>query len=181
MSFLDASIGDVVAEIAQGAWFAACGDELTESERSDARLLAGGLGFAGTAVASVADWRDAARVTQRPDWSRAWWEAESAAEARLKSELFARYGEASALEQLSRVTLAAAALNGAAAIALARANLADEALARVAAGAAAQSCHQAALAHASDAGAVHPFAVKFRLFAGGRWPLGVVGGSLFVF
>jgi hypothetical protein len=178
---LAAAIEELVAEIARGAWFAACGEELTESERIDARLLAGALGFAGTELAPASDWQEAAHLTQRQDWSRAWWDAESAAEAALKADAIARFGEAAILEQLSRVMLAAAALNGAAAMALARAHVADEALARVAAGAAAQACHQAALARAADAGPGHAFAAKFRLFAGGRWPLGVVGGRLFVF
>jgi hypothetical protein len=40
---------------------------------------------------------------------------------------------------------------------------------------------QAALARSAEAGPDHAFAQKFRLFAGGRWPLGVVGGRLFVF
>ncbi len=181
MSGLDAAIGEIIAEIAQAAWFAACGEELAESERIDARLLAGALGFAGIALAPVADWREAVHLTQRLDWSRAWWDAESAAESRLKSEASARFGDVALLEGLSRVMLAAGALNGAAAMALARAQVADEALARVASGAAAQACHQAALARAAAVGAAHAFAAKFRLFGGGRWPLGVVGDTLFVF
>jgi hypothetical protein len=181
VSGLDKAIGDFVAEIARGAWFAACGEALSEAESVDARHLADAMGFAGVALAPVAGWREAANVTQRQDWSRAWWDAEGAAEAQLKSDLVARYGATSVLEQLSRVMLAAAALNGAAAMALARAKFADEALARVASGAAAQACHQGALAHAAGAGATHGFAAKFRLFGGGRWPLGVVGDSLFVF
>jgi hypothetical protein len=38
-----------------------------------------------------------------------------------------------------------------------------------------------ALVTAAGASDDHAFAAKFRLFAGGRWPLGVVGGRLFVF
>ena len=60
-------------------------------------------------------------------------------------------------------------------------HLADPALARVAAGAAAQACHQAALALAVAAPPEHVFAVKYRLFAAGRWPLGIVGDRCFVF
>jgi hypothetical protein len=181
VSGLDEAIGDVLAEIARGAWFAACGDELTESEVIDARLMAGAFGFAGVRMAPVAHWEDAAKMTQRPDWSRAWWNAESAAETALKSALIARFGDSAVLARLSRVMLAAGALNGAASLALARAQVADEALARVASGAAAQACHQAALARAAGEGAAHGFAAKFRLFGGGRWPLGVVGDTLFVF
>jgi hypothetical protein len=50
----------------------------------------------------------------------------------------------------------------------------------VASGAAAQACHQAALAIAAAAGPEHLFATKYRLFAAGRWPLGIVGDRFFV-
>ncbi|HUK00427.1 MAG TPA: hypothetical protein VLV85_19400 [Stellaceae bacterium] len=181
MSGLADSISEFLDEIARAAWFASCGEDLSESEIADARLLAAAMGFPAVALAPVPDWRAAAAAAQSPDWSRVWWEREGKAEAALKAELARRFGAAPMLEELSRVMLAAAALNGAAALALARANVADEALARVAAGAAAQACHQAALAHAAGAGPAHGFAAKFRLFGGGRWPLGVVGDRLFVF
>jgi hypothetical protein len=175
------SLDEFVAEISGAAWFAACGEFLTESERDDASALAAALGFLGIAVSPVANWREAAHVTQRDDWSRAWWQREAAAEAALKQEAAWRYGAETVLEELSHVAFAASALSGAASLAMARGGVADEALARVAAGAAAQACHQAALARAAAAGADHAFAQKFRLYAGGRWPLGIVGGRLFVF
>jgi hypothetical protein len=42
---------------------------------------------------------------------------------------------------------------------------------------AAPRCSRLAAAASSD----HTFAIKFRLFAGGRWPLGIIGGRLLVF
>jgi hypothetical protein len=63
---------------------------------------------------------------------------------------------------------------------LSGAGIADPMLTRVASGAAAQACHQAALAIAAAAGPDHLFAMKFRLFAAGRWPLGIVGDRFFV-
>ena len=175
------ALDELVAEIGRAAWFAACGEPLAPNERDDALAWAAALQFAGLGVAPVATWREAAQITQRTDWSRPWWEREAAAEAALKDKAAARHGAETLLEELSRVALASAALGGAAALAMARRNVADEALVRVASGAAAQACHQAALARAGGAGADHAFAQKFRLYAGGRWPLGVVGGRLFVF
>lgn len=176
-----ALLDDLIAEIGSGAWFAACGEPLTEGERDDALSLAAALGFAGLAIVPVATWCEAAQVTQRADWSRAWWQREAAAEAALKDQAAWPLGGNALLDHLSRVQLAAAALSGAAALAMARGGVADQALVRVAAGAAAQACHQAALARAAAAGEDHAFAQKFRLYAGGRWPLGVVGGRFFVF
>src|SRR6185437_4805443 len=110
------------------------------------------LGMPDLAIVGVAGWHEAAAVTQHPDWSRAWWDAETRAQG-----------------ELQRLALARA-----------RAGIADPMLTRVASGAAAQACHQAALAIAAAAGPDHLFAIKFRLFAAGRWPLGIVGDRFFV-
>jgi hypothetical protein len=175
------TLDELIAEIGRAAWFAACGEPLAQAERDDALALAATLGFADLAVTSIATWRAVAETTQRADWSREWWQRESLAESALKEQAARRLGGETLRDETSRVALAAAALGGAASLAMARSGVADETLVRVAAGAAAQACHQAALARAAEAGPDHAFAQKFRLFAGGRWPLGVVGGRLFVF
>ncbi len=91
-------------------------------------------------------------------------------------------GESALLASLSRAMEATAApIQAAANAALARAGIADEMLARVAAGAASQACHHRALAEAAGRGSGHAFAIKYRLYRGGRWLLGVVGGRCFVF
>jgi hypothetical protein len=82
---------------------------------------------------------------------------------------------------LTKVTDAATRIVlGAASVAAARQGIADPALARAAAGAATQAAYQAALALAGGAQSNHPFAVKYRLFAAGRWPLGVVKNSFYL-
>jgi hypothetical protein len=72
-------------------------------------------------------------------------------------------------------------------------DLEDDQLLRAIAGAAAQAAHLAALAllAADDEAAAkaageptlldHPFMAKFRLFARGRWPLGLAGRTLNIF
>jgi hypothetical protein len=177
---LETRLRDLVRDIARGAWFAACGEPLTEDERGDAAAYRAALGFTQE-IATVADWPTAAAVTQRADWSQEWWKAESAAEARLKAAAANEFGEDRLLAALTHITEAAAALAGAAAQSMARSGIADPALMRVAAGSAAQACHQAALARAVDAGSAHPFAIKYRLFAAGRWPLGIIGTQFFLF
>ena len=57
----------------------------------------------------------------------------------------------------------------------------DEALIRAAAGAAAQACYHAALVLAAEGDEEHPFALKYRLYEAGRWPLGIVGRSFSLF
>jgi hypothetical protein len=176
-----AAVRDFAAGIARGSWFAACGEALTEGERLDAAAYLAALGMPDLDIAGVAAWNDAAETTRREDWSRTWWEAEARAQSELHGAAARRFGEERLLAVLSVVTEAADALHGRAALAMSRTGVADAALARVAAGAAAQACHHAALALAAGAGPDHLFAAKYRLFAAGRWPLGVVGNIFFVF
>ena len=134
------------------------------------------------AIAGVADWREAAALAQRDDWSREWWQEEEIERAALTRAASAAKGESALLASFSRVMEATAApIQAAASVALARAGIADEMLARVAAGAASQACHHHALAEAAGRGSDHAFAVKYHLYRGGRWLLGVVGGRCFVF
>ena len=132
-------------------------------------------------VAGVATWADAAATAQRKDWDPAWWRAEETAAKALHRSASSLLGETPLLVSLSAVTLEAAALHAAAALAVSRAGTDDPTLSRVAAGAAALACHQMGLAIAADAGADHPLAVKYRLFAGGRWLLGVMGDRCYLF
>lgn len=182
------SSGDILASLrafaqslGQGSWFAACGERLTAGDNAEAASYVAALGLPGTAVAGVATWPEAAALLQRPDWSRAWWEAEAAAQQEMKRRAEGRVPAGPLLAALGEVAEAAASLLGAASLAMSRVGIADPALARVAAGAVAQACHQHALALAAGARPEHLFAIKYRLFAAGRWPLGVVGDRCFVF
>src|SRR5262249_53029511 len=150
-----AAVREFAAAIARGSWFAAAGEPLTASERADAAAYLVALGMPDVAITGVAGWAEAAATAQHPDWSRAWWDAEARAQAELQRLGEARFGAERLLAALTQVTEAAAALSGAAALALSRSGIADPALTRVASGAAAQACHQAALAIAAAAGPDH--------------------------
>ncbi len=111
-----------------------------------------------------------------------WWNAEEKERLSLIERAAAQWGERSLMAALTRVTDEATRLTlGAASVAAARDGIADPALSRVAAGAATQAAYQAALARAAGAADSHPFAIKFRLFAAGRWPLGLVGDTFHLF
>jgi hypothetical protein len=174
-------VGDLARMLADLPWFARCGQALAPSDVADARAWLAGLGLGPPPIEAVSGWRDASTLIQRHDWSRPWWDAETAASRALQDPAYARHGERACLAALADVTEAAAALRDWAQAALARAGLKDESLAKVAGGAAAQSCHQRGLAILANADESHAFAAKFRLFAAGRWPLGIVGSAGFVF
>ena len=175
-----------VARFAEGlrsvSWFATVGQDLSTEERRAAQDYLAAIGFPKATVEAVSDWRAAEAATRDAQWSRAWWDAEGRERTRLLAETGARHGQHALLTALSRVTLdASAVVLGAASIAASRSGIADPALARVAAGAATQAAYQAGLALAANAGDTHPFAIKFRLFAAGRWPLGLAEQTFRVF
>jgi hypothetical protein len=164
------------------SWFAVVGQDLSDEERREAHDYLDAIGFADAQVAPVADWRAAEAATRDAQWSRAWWDAEEGERARLLQVAGKTHEQHTLLTALSRVTLDASdVVLGAASIAASRSAIADPALARVAAGAATQAAYQAALALAAEAGDTHAFAIKFRLFAAGRWPLGLVARTFHLF
>lgn len=164
------------------SWFAAVGEPVTRADADEATRYLAGLGFAGVGVAAVATWEDAKRIADDPDWDHRWWDAEETLRADLLGRASAQLGEAALVRLLSAASDSASdTVQGAAAVAATRARIADPALIKSAAGAATQCCYQAALALAAEAGPNHPFAVKFRLFEAGRWPLGIVRNSFHLF
>ncbi len=176
-----AQLAAFISEIPMLPWFAAAGATLTPSAIADAESYVAALGLAPCPVAPVAGWRAAADIAQRPDWSRDWWHAENAHEKALHRRGAARFGLAPLLAALTDVTETAAVLRDRAADGLGRAGVDDEALAKVAGGAAAQACHQQALALLTGSDTGRAFGAKYALFAAGHWPLGIVGGTCFVF
>ena len=164
------------------AWFASCGTTLRLDEIATTEAYLAALGLPRVPIGGVATWREAAALAQRDDWSRDWWQAEEIERAALGRAAAAAKGETALLNSLSRAMEATASpIQAAASAALGRAGIADEMLARVAAGAASQACHHYALAQEAGRGADHAFAHKYRLYRGGRWLLGVVGECCFVF
>jgi hypothetical protein len=169
--------------LSSAAWFSGCGLPLEVSDLADARSYLESLGLSPrTPVEPVASWDHAERIIRNPAWDTAWWEREEAERRALMRRCSERLGDAAALESLS---LAAGAehevIHGAAALAAARAGVADQALVRAAAGAASMAAHGLSLARLAEVGDQHLFVRKYALFEGGRWPLGIVSGVLHLF
>lgn len=164
------------------AWFSAVGERLGRAEQAQSIDYLSALGFPDAAVAPVADWEEAETCARNPDWNTAWWEAEEQLRAELITIAEAEVASPLLMQILSDVTgHAASAAQAGAAMAAARAAVADEALIRAAAGAGAQAAYQAALVLITGREEDHPFALKFRLFEAGRWPLGIIGSSFNIF
>jgi hypothetical protein len=168
--------------LAAVAWFGAVGGPLPPDVRADAAAWLQALGRAGAAIDGVPDWATAKTLAAAPGWDQAWWVAEERQRTALLADATARHGRAPLFDALTRVTQAASdPAHDRAIRSLAGAGMADEGLARAAAGAATQAGYLAALAVAAGQPAHHAFLAKFRLFEAGRWPLGIVTARLWVF
>ncbi len=169
------------AEVWTASWFAALGEPLTDGDLADAKTYVAALGFDRLETDRARDWPEAERLLQSPDWSPAWWDREETLRRTLFVEAEARYPERALWWSLTELTTEAGDLiHGKAAMAAARMGKAAAASIHVAAGAASQAVYQLALARLAEH-AASPFESKFRLFAAGRWPLGVVSAKLVVF
>src|SRR5262249_39971607 len=168
--------------VAALAWFATVGAPLTQIERDDAAAWLSALDRADIAIDPVPDWAAAKALADAPGWDQAWWVAEERQRTALLAEATARHGRAPLFDALTRITRAMSdPAHDRATHGLKRAGLADEGLARAAAGAATQAGYLAALALAPGQPPSHAFLAKLRLFEAGRWPLGIVTARLWVF
>ncbi len=170
----------IIRASGDASWFAAVGEALTVAEIADAALYLAAIGRADIAVEGAATWTDAKSITGDPEWDRSWWHEEERIRTELTDLAAQVYSETAVHEALSRIATSTEPLQGAAAVAASRFGIADLGLIKSAAGAATQACHQAALARMAVTAEEHPFAVKFRLFEGGRWPLAILRGTYYI-
>lgn len=169
------------AEIRAASWFAALGEPLTEGDRVDAKAYAAALAFDCMETGVAHDWPEAERLLKAPDWMSTWWDREEALRRELLAEAEALYPERTLWSSLTELTSEAGDLvHGKAATAATRMGNAARASIHVAAGAASQAVYQLAVARLAGH-AASPFESKFRLYAAGRWPLGIVGNKLILF
>ena len=168
-------MGPLRAEVRAASWFAALGEPLTDGDRGDTKA------YAGTDdVELVTSWPDAERFLKSPA-TLDWWEREESLRKDLLARAEARHPERAFWTSLTELTTEAGDLvHGKAATAAARMGGAAPASIHVAAGAASQAVYQLAVARLAGETA-SLFESKFRLFASGRWPLGVAGSRLVLF
>ena len=177
-----AAVARFVRTLSHVPWFAALGEPLSEAERADAAAYLSALGFPDARLTQVMSWDEAEEAARNPEWNTLWWEAEEQLRAGLTARALELVQESELVAALDHVTHSAAGpVQKAAAVAAKRAGVADEGLLGAAAGTAIQACYQAALVLAAGAEEDHAFAIKFRLFEAGRWPLGILGTTFSLF
>ena len=172
MSFL----GPLRAEIRAASWFAALGEPLTDGDLADACAYAGVQDVEG-----VTSWPEAETFLKAPGTSLDLWNRDEELRKSLLAQATTHPPERAMWTALSDLTAETGDLvHGKAASAATRMGRAVPASVHVAAGAATQATYQYAVARLAGT-TTSPFESKFRLFAGGRWPLGIEGSRLVLF
>jgi len=163
-------------------WFKALSQPLRAGERLQVSAYLHGLGLErDLPVESVPDWKRAHAAIVDPRWDQRWWDAEQQEQARLTRKTTADIGERDLWRTLSASLLPADVAYEAAADAARRSDCSDAALIRAAAGSLSQAVYLGELARLAAETVEHPFRMKKALFASGHWPLGIVGGTYYVF
>ncbi|MBE7636201.1 hypothetical protein GUA87_05050 [Sneathiella sp. P13V-1] len=163
-------------------WFSAVGTPLGADVYDAANEYIDLMGFTGSYVAPVESWEDAAYAAQSPDLNSMWWEAEEQMRAGLTMEALELIPEADLTMALTHIASTASPLIEEAIEDMAEeAGIVDAELIRAAMGSALQACHQAALVLASGQEDTHPFALKYKLFEKGHWPIAISGNSFNIF
>jgi len=163
-------------------WFLSLGEPLTPEAFGTAEDYALTLGFPDCTIALVHDWEEAGGTAENPGFDDVSWETEEQLTASLMGQALDVVDEdelASALTHVSATAGDAAKLAIEEAAALA--GHSDPALLDAAAGAATKACYQAALLLAGGGDEEHAVALKYRLFEGGHWPIGIIGSTFNIF
>ncbi len=163
-------------------WFSSVGDPLKIKELQAARDYMDMLGFPDAFVAEVEDWEDAAYAAANPEFNSEWWEAEEQLRMGLTANALELMGEEDLNLALTHVSATASEFITQAMEEITEdVGIEDQELIRAAIGSAVQSCHQAALVLAAGEEDSHPFALKYKLFEQGHWPIAITGSSFNIF
>ncbi len=163
-------------------WFSEVGEPITEDIATAARAYQDYLGFPYADMAAIQDWHEASEAASSTDWNSEWWEAEEQIRVGLIDTALELIPEHDLNMALTQITATASPLlQYAAENWVEEQGIEDAELIRAAVGAGVQASYQAALVLAAGEEDNHPFALKFKLFELGRWPIAITGNSFNLF
>lgn len=163
-------------------WFGALGEALTLAQQGMiAAMLRACALPARTEIVVVGQWHEALAALRADERDSRWWDIEEEKRERLWEFAVLTHDEDSLLAAVERAMAAQEqAIDLAVKRAAARLSIADPAWGRAARAAALMAVHQHRLGQLAGAPTTHLFALKYRLFADGRWPLGLQDGRFVV-
>lgn len=164
-------------------WFERVGTDLAPAQQDAiAAMLRAYAPAGGAEIVVVAHWHETAAALHADDRDSGWWDFEEEERERLweiaamthtEDQLLVEVGQAVAAREHA-IDLAVKAV-------VSRHAISDPAWGRAARAAALMAVHQQALAGLANAPPTQLFTLKYRLFADGRWPLGLQSGRFLVF
>jgi hypothetical protein len=193
---------DFANRAARVSWFTDLGEPLDEDCLEVITLYLEGLGLPEASPAPLLDWRDAADAAQSMDINSEAWEIEEQFRAAAATEALTLISEEGLGIMLTHLasSLSEDVSNCVEEVLFMADEASSEALRNLAAGAAQQAVHGAALSLAAYAANVlksdphtetlnlddeeianHPLMLRYRLFEMGRWPVSLIGNSLNLF
>lgn len=187
-----ALIGRFIKGATLQPWFANVGTAFNDDIRRTATLYLDALGFPDATLVQSTDWEEAGDVAESYALDSSAWEVDEQLRAALTVQACEMLGEEAVQIMLAHVSAQLGpAVKEAAEESHALWDVQDESLRNAAVGSAVQATHQACLVLAvsgeeEDEGEgeddlPHPFALKFKLFECGRWPVGIVGATFNLF
>ena len=157
------------------------GEKLDEREQNLTRAYLDALGFPHAEPALLSDWDEAADAAESFDHDPEGWEAEEMLRTSLIAQASDRLDEEAIGTLLTYVTMRAGEVaQGAVDYSSAFDEVDDDALKNAAVGMLVRAAEGAALvilAEAEDDEPTHAFLSRWRLFARGRWPVGLAGST----
>ncbi|MFN3230620.1 MAG: hypothetical protein ACE363_00520 [Alphaproteobacteria bacterium] len=172
-------LGQVVGGL---PWFSRLGQPLSQDEEAMAQRYLDMLGFPDAVPVMTEDWAEAGVAAENPDFDSEGWEVEEQLRADLSREALTYFDETELGDALAKIAdTAGPVVLDAGASAASLWAVEDGSIIDAAAGQAVQACYCAGLVLAAQAVEDHPFALKFRLFEMGRWPIGLSGRTFHIF
>ena len=133
-------------------------------------------------INKVKNWEEAIQIISSNKWNKNTWEIEEKEKTFLLNNLLKKHSEKQLFTSLQKLTEASISIIEKCYIdGLKKNDIKYEYYSKVAAGSAATSCYQAALALAADQDHNHIFISKFKLFKAGYWPLIITDNNFNIF
>ena len=164
-------IEELANSISEIAWFRNTSKKIGDPLKGIIHNYCKEIGINDNIIA-LQSWEEAIKVINSDKWNKDYWEIEEREKANLLNILLKSVPEKELFHKLSKLTIETTKIIEKYSIEnLKKSDVKYHYYTKVAAGAAAISCYQAALALAANKNSNHIFISKFEIFKAGHWPL----------
>ena len=174
-------ISHLTSSISEIPWFKNAGKEMNSFLKSVMSDYCKKIGVSEE-VKIIRNWDEAIKIINSDKWSKVCWEIEEKEKSNLLNSLLKNIPKKKLFNYLNILTIETTKIIEKYSIeGLKKNDIKYHYFTKVAAGAAAISCHQVALALVANQDSNHIFMSKFELFKAGHWPLIVTENNFNIF